>query len=121
MEKRTLVLGASINPGKFSNRALRSLKRRNIPAIGIGREASTEDGLDIRSGKPEGIGEIDTVALYMNSEAQKDFYEYILKINPRRIIFNPGTINPELAGMAEKQGIEVVTDCMLVMLNTERY
>ncbi len=53
----------------------------------------------------------------MSAANQKEFYSSIFALNPKRIIFNPGTINPELADMARKKGIEVVNDCMLVMLN----
>jgi predicted CoA-binding protein len=57
----------------------------------------------------------------MNSKFQQEYYDYILDIHPKRIIFNPGTTNPELAEMARKAGIEVVDDCLLVMLNTGKF
>lgn len=121
MDKRTLVLGASPNPSRFAYKAVRSLQRREIPIVAIGRKDTNLDGIQIRTGKPMDIEPIHTVALYLNPERQKDFYDYILDIKPKRIIFNPGTTNPELEDMARKEGIEVVNDCLLVMINTGRY
>ncbi|MBM3421192.1 MAG: CoA-binding protein [Bacteroidetes bacterium] len=122
MEKTTLVLGASPNPNRFAYKAIRSLQRRNIPVVAIGRrDVDLDESIKIRKGKPTGIGKIHTVTLYMNAKFQEEYYEYILKLEPKRIIFNPGTTNSELAEMARKAGIEVVDDCLLVMLNNGKF
>ena len=121
MEKVTLVMGASANPERFSYEAIRSLQRRNIPVIAIGRKDVDNEGLKIRKGMPLDIGVIHTVSLYMNVKIQKEYYSYILSLRPKRIIFNPGTKNPEFAERAKREGIEVVNDCMLVMLNAGRF
>jgi len=121
MEKKTLVLGVSDNPSRFAYKAIRSLQRRDIPIVAIGRKDIDLDGIKIRKGQPAGVEGVHTVSLYMNSSLQKEYYDYILSLKPRRIIFNPGTRNPELAEMAVIDGIEVVDDCMLVMLNTGRF
>lgn len=121
MEKRTLVLGASPNPNRFAYKAVRSLQRRDIPLVAIGKKDIDLDGIQIKTGQPLDIDPIHTIALYLNSERQKDFYDYILALKPKRIIFNPGTSNPELAELARENGIEVVNDCMLVMLNNSRF
>jgi predicted CoA-binding protein len=122
MEKTTLVLGASPNPNRFAYKAIRSLQRRHIPVVAIGRrDVDLDSNLKIRKGKPSNIGKIHTVTLYMNARFQQEYYDYIIKLEPKRIIFNPGTINPELAEIARKAGIEVVEDCLLVMLNNGRF
>jgi len=121
MEKRTLVLGASPKPHRFAYKAVRSLQRREIPLIAIGRKDVDLDGILIRTGKPADIDQVHTVALYLNAERQKEYYDYILSLKPKRIIFNPGTRNPELAELALDNDIEVVDDCLLVMLNTGRF
>ncbi|MCF8223034.1 MAG: CoA-binding protein [Bacteroidales bacterium] len=121
MDKTTLVLGASPKPDRFAYKAVRSLQRRNIPVIAIGRKDADLDGIRIRKGKPDKIGSVHTVTLYLNAKNQAEYYDYILSLNPRRIIFNPGTRNPELADMARKKGITVVEDCMLIMLNNGRF
>ncbi len=122
MDKTTLVLGASPNPNRFAYKAIRSLQRRNIPVVAIGRrDVDVDDTLKIRKGKPLDIGRIHTVTLYMNAKFQAEYYDYILKLEPKRLIFNPGTANPELAEKAKKAGIEVIEDCLLVMLNNGKF
>ena len=121
MEKVTLVLGASPNPDRFAYKAIRSLQRRNLPVIAIGRRDVDLGTLKIRTGMPDDIGIVHTITLYMNAKNQKEYYDYILTLHPKRIIFNPGTSNTELADLAKKAGIEVINDCMLVMLNTGKF
>lgn len=117
MEKTTLVLGASAKPERFSYDAVRSLQRNNIPVIAIGRRDADLGDIKISKKIPEDIRDIHTITLYMSAANQKEYYSTIFSLNPRRIIFNPGTINPELEELARKKGIEVVNACMLVMLN----
>ena len=121
MEKCTLVLGASPKPNRFAYKAIRSLQRRDIPVVAIGRRDVDLGGLKIRTGQPSDIGTIHTVTLYLSAPHQKEYYEYILSLKPERIIFNPGTINPELAERALKNGIKVIEDCMLVMLANGKF
>lgn len=121
MEKVTLVLGASPNPERFAYKAIISLRRRNIPIVAIGRRDVDLGVLKIRKGMPEDIGPIHTISVYMNAKNQKEYYNYILSIHPKRIIFNPGTANKEFADIIKKEGIEVVNNCMLVMLNTGKF
>lgn len=116
-----MVLGASPNPDRFSYKAIKRLQRRNIPIIAIGRRNAEIGDIKIYVRLPENIGFVHTVSMYMSAKNQKEFYDYIFSINPKRIIFNPGTINPELAEVARKKGILVVEDCMLVMLNTGKF
>ncbi len=121
MEKTTLVLGASTNPDRFSFKAIKSLQRREVPVIAIGRRDAVIGDLRIIKGMPENTVPIHTVTLYLSAKNQKEYYNYILSLNPVRIIFNPGTTNPELAEMARLKGIEIINDCMLVMINTGRF
>ena len=67
------------------------------------------------------IPDVDTVTLYVGSERQTPYYEYLLRLKPRRIIFNPGTEHPDLAAHAQAQGIETVEGCTLVMLSIGAY
>lgn len=116
----TLVFGASTNPERYSNKAMRMLKEygHSIEAIG-GREGSFE-GTKILTGHPDLKG-IDTVTMYMGADRQADHEDYILSLRPRRIIFNPGAENISLYKKAKAQGIEVVEACTLVMLRTGQY
>ena len=117
MKKTTLVLGASPKPERFSNEAIRSLQKNKIPVIALGRRVADLGDIKIRKGMPDDITGVHTIALYLSAANQKEYYSYILSLKPKRIIFNPGTVNPELEDLALKNGIEVVNDCLLVMLN----
>jgi uncharacterized protein len=121
MEKVTLVLGASPKPERFSNKAVKKLQKHNFTVIAIGLREEYIGKLKIRKGMPADLGPVHTIALYLGITAQKQYYNYILSLKPKRIIFNPGTINPELADIAGKAGIEAINDCVLVMLNSGRY
>ena len=121
MEKTTLVLGASSKPERYAYRAVRTLQCRNIPVIAVGRREYDNDNLRIIKGKPEYIGPVHTVTLYLNASNQEEYYDYILSLKPKRVIFNPGTANHEFAEILRQEGVEVVTDCMLVMIECGRY
>jgi predicted CoA-binding protein len=120
-EKITLVLGASPNPDRVSYEAVRILISRGIPVIALGRKEYGMGDMIILSGKPELKEKIHTITLYLNARNQVEYYDYILALGPERIIFNPGTRNPELADMAVIKGIEVVESCMLVMLKNGEF
>lgn len=121
IKKTTLVLGASPNPDRFSYKAIKSLRSRNIPVIAIGLRDSEIGDIKIRKQLPGDAEHVHTLALYMNAKNQAGYYDFILSLRPDRIIFNPGTWNAELAGMAQNKGIEVVDDCMLAMLGCGQF
>ena len=77
--------------------------------------------LKIRKGMPDDVGHVHTIAMYMNENFQQEYHNYILSLKPKRIIFNPGTSNCTLAILAQEEGIEVIEDCMLVMLGSGRF
>lgn len=116
MMKKTLVIGGSPKPERYSNQAIRKLLIYNHPVESIGLRESSVGTIDIITGKPV-IDGIHTVTMYIGPVQQPDYYDYILSLNPSRIIFNPGTENMELAKLAAENGIEVVENCTLVMLD----
>ncbi|GAA4463327.1 CoA-binding protein [Nemorincola caseinilytica] len=120
MKNKTLVLGASDNPGRYSNMAMLQLQRKGHDVVPVGKKAGTVNGMDIQTTMPQ-TEDIDTVTLYLNPDHQKAYYDQILMLRPRRIIFNPGTENEELEEMAAQNGIKVMEACTLVMLNTGQY
>lgn len=119
-EKITLVLGASENPERYSYLAVKKLGQYHHPVLAIGRKAGKIGEVPILTTKEAWTG-IDTVTLYLNPVHQRDYYDYILSLHPRRIIFNPGAENEELAELAVKNGILPVEACTLVMLGTGQY
>ena len=119
-EKKTLVLGASENPARYSNMAIQRLRRHGHPVVGVGLRAGSVDGVEIQTGQPT-VEDVDTITLYMNPKNQEPYYDYILGLKPKRIIFNPGTENMVLQHLAEEQGIETDMACTLVMLSIGQY
>jgi predicted CoA-binding protein len=120
MEKKTLVLGASTKPDRYSNKAIVSLVEHGFEVAAIGRREGRVGEVPIVKGLPD-LENIHTVTLYLSPANQEEYLEYILQLKPKRIIFNPGTWNPELSEKAEKIGIEIEIDCTLVMLGTGCY
>ena len=119
-DKKTVVLGATPNPSRFAYAATRRLKHYGIPTVPVGRRKGEIDGIEIEQGWPD-IDDVHTVTLYLNPTNQETYYDYILGLKPKRIIFNPGTENPELMRRARAEGIEVEINCTLVMLSVGAY
>ena len=120
MKKVTLVLGASLNPDRYSNRAIHSLRQHNKEVAAVGLRNGTVADVEIYTGTPE-FEHIDTVTLYLNPQRQKEYYDYIINLQPRRVIFNPGTENMELIKLLKEQQIETEVACTLVLLSTSQY
>ncbi|MBO9198993.1 MULTISPECIES: CoA-binding protein [Niastella] len=118
--KKTVLLGASANPARYSFLAINSLRKHQHPVVAIGRRQGKVLDVDITTEKkPQDT--VDTITLYLNPANQKEYYEYILSLQPKRIIFNPGTENPELYDLATKNGIQPIEACTLVLLSTGQY
>jgi uncharacterized protein len=120
MKKKTLVLGASDNPARYSYLAINRLRGHGHPVVGVGRKNTKVTDVVIEKEKIAVEG-VDTVTLYLNPTHQREYYDYILSLQPKRIIFNPGTENDELADMAQQQNIQTIEACTLVMLSTGQY
>ena len=122
MKKRTVILGATPNPTRYAYLAAERLTRANEEFIPVGIKKGEVFGkpiLDLRK-KPE-VKDVHTVTLYLNPTNQQEWEEYILSLNPKRIIFNPGTENPSLIRKAQESGIEADLACTLVMLGSGVY
>jgi len=117
---KTLVIGASTNPQRFSYLAIKSLVKHNVEVIAIGLKEGEVEGIKIQVGKPI-IDDIHTISLYINADRQKDYIDYFISLNPKRIILNPGTENGELIKRAREKNIELVFGCTLVMLSNGSY
>ena len=115
MTIKTVVAGASPKASRFSFKAVRELRLHKHPVVALGFRNGMIEDVKIQKGMPH-IDEVHTISLYMGIERQKEYYDYLIGLKPKRIIFNPGTNNPELLALAKKNKIEVVEDCMLVML-----
>jgi uncharacterized protein len=119
-QKLTLVLGASDNPQRYSYLAVNRLRSKGHPVSAIGRKRVKVGDVEIGTDKKDITG-VDTVTLYLSAAHQKEYYDYILSLHPKRIIFNPGAENEELGKLAQANGIEPVEACTLVLLSTGQY
>ena len=121
-KKKTVIIGATPNPSRYAFLAAERLTSHHHPIVPVGIKQGEVFGnqiLDLRE-KPS-VDEVDTVTLYLNPTNQREWEEYILSLQPRRIIFNPGTENPELSTKATEQGIETLNACTLVMLSASTF
>lgn len=121
-EKKTLIVGATTNPSRYAYTAATMFEERGLDFIPIGIKTGEIFGkqiLDLRS-KPA-LEDIDTITLYIGPDNQGEWIDYLLSLKPKRIIFNPGTENPEFYARAKAVGIQVLAACNLVMLSTGQY
>jgi len=117
---KTVVLGATPNPARYAWLAVVRLKQHGHEVVPIGIKKGNIEGLEIINDRPQ-IADIHTVTLYLNPLNQVGWYDYIISLKPKRIIFNPGTENPDLEKLAIKNDIQTIEACTLVMLSTGVY
>jgi len=118
--KKTVVLGASPNPVRFSHKAVKSLLRNDQEVVAVGFKEGLIAEEKILVGTPH-IENVHTVSIYIGSSRQTDYYDYIISLKPERVIFNPGTVNPQFMARLKREGIEPLAECMLVLLNEGDY
>lgn len=117
---KTLVLGASTTPSKYSNIAIHRLVDQNFDVVAIGGKKGIVKGIKIYLTQNK-FENIDTVSLYLNARNQKDYYDYIVALSPRRVIFNPGTENDEFEKILSLNNIASERSCTLVLLSIGEY
>ena len=120
MNKKTLVLGASLKPNRYSNYAIQRLVANNFSAVAFGLQSGEVSGVKIDA-ELMPYEDVHTVTLYLNSKRQKDYYDYIVSLKPNRVIFNPGTENPEFYQILKDNKIDFEVACTLVLLSTNQY
>jgi hypothetical protein len=116
-KKKTLVVGASEKPHRYSNKAIRKLLRYGHEVVPLAPRNGQVAGVPFVTGFPK-IEDVHTVTLYIGPARQPAYYDYLIALKPKRIIFNPGTENPVLLQKAQENGIETIENCTLVMLET---
>ncbi len=118
--KKTLVIGATERTDKYANIAVRMLRSKDIPVLALGiRPGLIEDvTIDIER---QIYKDVHTVTLYVGPDKLKDYYNYILELKPKRVIFNPGTEYDEFKERLDTEGIETMYACTLVLLQTNQY
>ena len=122
MKNKTVIVGASPNEGRYAFLAARMLMEYDHEIVPLGIREGSVGGkaiLDIR--KEPAIDGVDTVTMYISPRHQPAYYDYLIGLRPRRIIFNPGTENAAFMKLAENNGIEPVQACTLVLLRSHQY
>ncbi len=120
MNKPTLVIGASTNPERYSFKAITSLVNHGYKVYALGLKPGNLVGIEFDTERRH-YDDIDTISLYVGPQNQPSYYDYIESLNPKRVIFNPGTENDEFAVRLEAKGIEVLEACTLVLLSTKQF
>lgn len=118
--QKTLVIGASLKPERYSNIAVKRLVDKSINTDAFGLRNGTIHGVQIKTNFND-FQNIHTVTLYLNAKRQVEYYDSIINLNPKRVIFNPGTENQEFYKLLYSKGIEVEVACTLVLLGTNQY
>lgn len=117
---KMVVLGASDNPDRYACKATKALIRNGYEAVPVGFKPGFIKELEIITGTPQ-IEDVDTLLIYMGARKQQEFYNYIIGLKPKRVIFNPGTENEDFRKELNKKGIKAINDCALIMLNTDSF
>lgn len=120
MGKKTLVLGASESPIRYSNKAIHRLRMHGHPVVALGKKEGKVEDVPIYD-SDQGWNDIDTLTMYLNPGHQVQYYDQILNWKPNRIIFNPGAENAQLEKLARENGIETENACTLVLLANNAY
>lgn len=120
MNKKTLVIGASTNPERYSNMAINRLVEHGHSVVAVGLKKGVVAGINITPEK-EPFENINTVTMYLNPKRQEEYYDYILSLKPERVVFNPGTENPDFYKILKENNIENEVACTLVLLSTNQY
>jgi len=120
MIKKTLVIGASLKPQRYSHMAIKKLVAHNHSVVAIGLKEGMVAGVQIDTKLLE-YESVDTITLYLNPTRQTDYFDYILSLKPNRVIFNPGTENPKFYSILRENNIHFEEACTLVLLSTKQY
>lgn len=118
--KKTLIVGASTNPERYAYKAANALVKHGYEIENLGTKKGEVAGKEILQGTPA-LENIHTITLYIGAAHQLPMYDYLLQLKPQRIIFNPGTENPEFQKLAKQAGIQTLEACTLVLLATNQY
>jgi predicted CoA-binding protein len=118
--KKTVVIGASNDKERYAYKATISLQMHQHEVIPVGINPGDINGINISTDKTI-ISNIDTVTMYVNPKHQSYWYDYVMALNPKRVIFNPGAENAEFEKQLKQNNIEVLEACTLVLLATGQY
>lgn len=120
MNKKTLVIGASLKPDRYANMAIHRLVNSNHEVVAFGLKEGIVAGIQIDT-RLIAYKDVHTITLYLNPDRQKAYYDYIIALQPKRVIFNPGAENPEFQNLLKQNNIFFEESCTLVLLGISQY
>lgn len=120
MNKKTLVFGASLKPERYANMAINKLRAHEIDVVAFGLKEGIVNDVEIDT-ELMPYEDIHTVTLYLNPKRQEAYYDYILSLQPKRVIFNPGTENEVFQKLLKENNISYENACTLVLLSINQY
>lgn len=120
MEKSTLVIGASTKPERYAYKAITRLREKGHPVYALALKPGKVEDVEFTTER-KSYSDLDTVTLYVGPAHQSDYYDYVISLKPQRVIFNPGTENPEFEKRLTEAGIEAKEACTLVLLTTNQF
>jgi predicted CoA-binding protein len=115
------VLGASNNPDRYSNMAVRRLHNAGHRVIPVNPALEEIEGLPVTKTLADINKPIDTLTLYVGPQRSTPLIDDIVRLAPKRVIFNPGTESKELATALDRANIPHLEACTLVMLQTGQF
>ncbi|MEZ5304666.1 MAG: CoA-binding protein [Verrucomicrobiales bacterium] len=115
------VLGASANPERYANRAVRALLAAGHRVIPVTPAHGAIEGLEPVASVADIAEPVDTLTLYVGPDRLRGMIDAIAALRPGRVIFNPGTECPELAARLDAEGIRHQDACTLVLLSTGQF
>jgi predicted CoA-binding protein len=118
--QKTLVIGASLKPSRYSHLAIKKLSEKSIKTDAFGLKEGIVYGVQIKTNFVD-FQNIHTVTLYLNPKSQEEYYQKIIDLKPKRVIFNPGTENPSFYSLLKNNNIEVEVACTLVLLAIDQF
>jgi len=116
-----MVFGASPNPSRYSHLAVRQLRNNGIEVVALGRRPGQIEDTIIQTEYPAKIDGLHTISLYLGAKHQPEYYDYLIGLKPKRILFNPGTENYDFVERLKKEGIEAEMACTLALLSIGAY
>ena len=116
MKNKYLVLGASIKPNRYSNLCVRRFREHGFEVLAIGNKEGSIGDVEIMTGEPD-LKKVHTITIYLSKYNQQGLEDYILSLEPERIIFNPGAANPDFESRCRSKGIQTINGCTLVMIS----
>lgn len=118
---RVAILGASDRPDRYAHMAFRMLQDYQHEPVPVSPKLKELEGVPVYATLGEIPGPVDTLTMYVGPAISAKLEKDILALKPRRVIFNPGSENPELEMALTKAGIEVQDACTLVLLRTNQF